>query len=179
LGKDNKNSIDIREFQDDLKSFYKAFERLMGLSSWITTISLASLGFFLGLLINIKLKIETCHVVPHQLLAASTLTFLIIPILLGFFNMCRFELNKLKNDLRRGARGISNVLNKASEEFPLSRELSEIFRVAGDSFRKVIEEFPGDIPTYIPMWPIIGQIITLGLGLVLIVIYICLFLFLT
>jgi hypothetical protein len=41
MEKNEKGSIDITEFREDMEAFVNAFERIQRLSNWMTTVSLA------------------------------------------------------------------------------------------------------------------------------------------
>lgn len=144
LEKNKKTSMDIGEFQEDLEAFVNAFERLQKLSSWMTTIALASLGFILTFLFQIRSKAT----VPNKYLAAGILVFLLISALLGFYGKFRFELSQFAKDLKRGARGLSDMLRKASKEFPLPDEITKLFVVIGERVKELINEFPGSSSKY-------------------------------
>ncbi len=173
MEKSEKDSMDITEFKEDLEKFTKAFERIQKLSSWMTTVALASLGLTLTLLFQIRSK----AVVPNKYLAAGVLFVFVISALLGFYGKFRYELQEYERDMRIGARGLLDMLRKASKEFSGPDEIAKLSVVAGERFKEMMNDYPGKTSKYTLIWPVIGQGITLSLGLILFSVYITIYLF--
>lgn len=173
MEKNEKGSIDISELRGDLEKFINAFERIRKLTNWMTTVSLSILGFIMAILFQIKSNSQ----VPNKQLAAGVVVAFIISVLLGFYCRFRYELFQFREDLRRGARGVSGIFKKVIKEYSLQEENAEVVMMADARFKELIGKFSGRISKHTLIWPVIVQFLVLTIGSILWGAFIGLYLF--
>jgi hypothetical protein len=133
----------------------------------MTTISLASFGFLLTLFINIKREPAMERILPHQVLAAITLIFFVISIIIGFSIKINYDLYEISDYSRKTFFGFFDKLSG----IPMIEKLLRIKDIKKEISKKLSIKNP------IQIWFLIGQFATLSVGILLAVIYMWLYLF--
>jgi hypothetical protein len=173
LTQEKKTTISIREFVPGLKGFFEAFERIQKLSNWMTTVTLAVLAFLLTALFQIK----STTLLPYKYIAIIALVLLTISALFGFYFRLRSELSKFGSELHKGSQAISDIMQKASNDFDLDEQFNKAIEQAIPVIQEVFGEIRKQTVNYNFVWPITTQGISMGLGLVFSAVYIGMYLF--
>jgi len=101
--KDKKDweELDISEIKSAYGSLMGILSNLKKISTWMTTICLVTLGFFITVLLQIKKE----PILPDKYLAIAAMLFFVISIVFGFYIRLKFE-------TRENLRNFKTALNK-------------------------------------------------------------------
>ena len=83
-----------KEYGEEIESFKRVDQQFEGFKKWLTNTSLAGLAFAFTIFFQVKSQGN----LPHQVLAAATLIFLIVAALAGFLARGKAELERLITD---------------------------------------------------------------------------------
>jgi len=105
-----------------IKSTYKLLSEILQnlhrFSTWMTTICLAALGFFITVLLQIKKE----PILPNKYLAIAAMLVLVFSIVFGFYIRLRFETRESLLKLQRALKKISDTIASATEYEMTSEE---------------------------------------------------------
>lgn len=126
-GQKEKAPFQINEFQPSLKELIDARERFISLSSWMTTTALAVLGFFLTVLLQIRLK----AILPFKTIAVMASVLLTVSSIIGFYIRVRLATQDVIGKLQSGFNSLVGMLAKiiSEHEPPIDKMFSPPRRV--------------------------------------------------
>lgn len=116
--KKNWEEFDI----DGIKSSYILFKEILHnlnrFSTYMITIGMATLGFFMSLLFQVKSE----PTLPNKYLAIVAIIFLVFSIAFGFYIRLGFEARELLLKFQQGLREFSGTISKGTEYEMTSEE---------------------------------------------------------
>ena len=118
-----KNKKKWEEFDiDGIKSGYILFKEILQnlnrFSTYMITIGMATLGFFISMLFQIKSK----PTLPNKYFAIVGMLFLVFSVVFGFYIRLGFEARELLLKFQQGLREFSGTIAKATEYEMTSEE---------------------------------------------------------
>ena len=173
----DKKAIEVTQFEPEyskVKALINLVESTPRFSKWMTTVSLATLGFFVTVLLQIKAQ----RALPHEWVAAMALSCLVISALIGFYVRCRSEIKSLYNQFEESMRALLGLLGRAADKGELWREIDkEEFEQMKEKSSEFFKKTRQKLGEYKIMWKILAQTFSLGFGIVNTVLYIGIYLF--
>ena len=111
--------FDINGIKSSYKLFSEILQNLHRFSTWMITIGLATLGFFITVLFQIKKE----PILPNKYLAIVAMLLLVFSIGFGFYIRLRFETREIFLKLQRALWKFSDTIASATEYEMTSEEI--------------------------------------------------------
>ena len=166
----------IRKLMPEVFRLLYEFKRAIQFSSWLIAVTLAVLGFFITVLIQIKLqsKLE----IPYSQIAILSLLTLCISIVIGVYIKIRYELGKLIRKMEKSIIDLLSFIEKpeSNEYFNLIVEPENVIEECKTKIRETFSFSNGNNSSSV-LYPIIVQGVLFAGGVVLVCTYVFLYLF--
>ena len=173
--KNSEENSELDKVYESIKASAETTQKVMKFVNWMTTISLAYLGFTITLFIDIKLRGD----LPFKYLAASVLLTILISVLLGFYCKFDYEGGMLASSIWEAKHRVSEILSKQKKGMYMDSKTLEVLSEVDKAYNDMTDGIPEHEYGKPPIRSIVGQIISLGLGFILLSIYFGLYLFAT
>ena len=173
--KESKTKIsepESKEIEKKLIETLKALEKLKQFSNWMLTVGLATLGFFLTILLQIRFNTT----IPNQWLAITGLSVLVFSIGTGFVIRSYSEIDDWLSKFKPGIDAVFDLMKKVTKELGEGEQLIKVEQVMQD-YERASEDLRNKLSYPKLFEGIMAQTISLGLGVLVTALYIARYLF--